>query len=252
RGVRVGLVEKHDLSFGTSRWSSKLVHGGLRYLASGNIGIARRSAVERGMMMTRNAPHLVHAMPQLVPLLPSMGRANRALVRTGFIAGDALRRLAGTRASTLPRSQRISAARAAELVPAIRREGLDGGLLSYDGQLIDDARLVVAVARTAAQHGARILTYVAASDVTGDSVRLTDQRTGESVDVTAPGGVRATGLWPAASPRRSSCGPVAARIWCSTPPRSVIPLRRSRFRFPARSTASCSRCPSSWAGSTWA
>ena len=102
RGLRVVLVEKHDLAFGTSRWSSKLVHGGLRYLATGNVGIARRSAVERGIMMTRNAPHLVHAMPQLVPLLPSMARANRALVRTGFIAGDALRRLAGTRASTLP------------------------------------------------------------------------------------------------------------------------------------------------------
>ncbi len=71
RGLTVALVEKHDLAFGTSRWSSKLVHGGLRYLASGNVGIARRSAVERGILMTRNAPHLVKAMPQLVPLLPS-------------------------------------------------------------------------------------------------------------------------------------------------------------------------------------
>lgn len=195
RGLRVALVEKHDLAFGTSRWSSKLVHGGLRYLASGNVGIARRSAVERGIMMVRNAPHLVHAMPQLVPLLPSMSRANRALVRTGFLAGDGLRRLAGTSSSMLPKSRRISAARAAELVPAVRREGLDGGLLAYDGQLIDDARLVVAVARTAAQHGARILTYVAASDVTGDSVRLTDQRSGESFDITARAVINATGVW---------------------------------------------------------
>lgn len=91
RGLTVALVEKHDLAFGTSRWSSKLVHGGLRYLASGNVGIARRSAVERGILMTRNAPHLVHAMPQLVPLLPSMGHTKRALVRAGFLAGDALR-----------------------------------------------------------------------------------------------------------------------------------------------------------------
>ena len=96
RGLRVALVEKHDLAFGTSRWSSKLVHGGLRYLATGNVGIARRSAVERGILMTRNAPHLVHAMPQLVPLLPSMSRGKRALVRAGFLAGDALRMLAGT------------------------------------------------------------------------------------------------------------------------------------------------------------
>jgi glycerol-3-phosphate dehydrogenase len=73
RGLSVALVEKHDLAFGTSRWSSKLVHGGLRYLATGNVGIARRSAIERGILMTRNAPHLVSAMPQLVPLLPSAG-----------------------------------------------------------------------------------------------------------------------------------------------------------------------------------
>jgi glycerol-3-phosphate dehydrogenase len=57
RGLSVALVEKHDLAFGTSRWSSKLVHGGLRYLATGNVGIARRSAIERGILMTRNAPH---------------------------------------------------------------------------------------------------------------------------------------------------------------------------------------------------
>ncbi|MBV9515269.1 MAG: glycerol-3-phosphate dehydrogenase/oxidase, partial [Mycobacteriaceae bacterium] len=195
RGLRVVLVEKHDLAFGTSRWSSKLVHGGLRYLATGNVGIARRSAVERGILMTRNAPHLVHAMPQLVPLLPSTSRANRALVRAGFLAGDGLRRLAGTPPSTLPRSRRISAANAAELVPAIRREGLDGALLAYDGQLVDDARLVVAVARTAAGHGARILTHVAASDAAQDSVRLTDQRTGESFDVTARAVINATGVW---------------------------------------------------------
>ena len=195
RGLTVALVEKHDLAFGTSRWSSKLVHGGLRYLATGNVGIARRSAVERGILMTRNAPHLVSAMPQLVPLLPAMGSAERALVRTGFLAGDALRAMAGTRSSTLPRSRRISASRAADMVPAVRRDGLSGGLLAYDGQLIDDARLVAAVARTAAQHGAVILTRVAASDVTGNTVRLTDQLTGESFDVNARAVINASGVW---------------------------------------------------------
>ncbi len=195
RGLTVALVEKHDLAFGTSRWSSKLVHGGLRYLATGNVGIARRSANERGILMTRNAPHLVSAMPQLVPLLPGMGTPERALVRTGFLAGDALRCLAGTRSSTLPRSRHISATRAADLVPAVRREGLSGGLLAYDGQLIDDARLVAAVARTAAQHGAIILTRVAASAATGTSVRLTDQLTGESFDVTARAVINASGVW---------------------------------------------------------
>ncbi|OOL30758.1 glycerol-3-phosphate dehydrogenase, partial [Rhodococcus rhodochrous] len=80
RGLSVVLVERHDLAFGTSRWSSKLVHGGLRYLATGNIGIARESAFERGILMTHTAPHLVRAMPQLVPLLPSVGRGEAALV----------------------------------------------------------------------------------------------------------------------------------------------------------------------------
>ncbi|WP_319446415.1 MULTISPECIES: glycerol-3-phosphate dehydrogenase/oxidase [unclassified Mycobacterium] len=195
RGLSVVLVEKHDLAFGTSRWSSKLVHGGLRYLATGNVGIARRSAIERGILMSRNAPHLVKAMPQLVPLLPSMNQASRALVRFGFVAGDGLRRLAGTPAATLPRSRRVDAQRAVELAPTVRRAGLDGALLAYDGQLIDDARLVTAVARTAAQHGARILTRVSASDATGTSVRLTDQLTGESLDVQARAVINAAGVW---------------------------------------------------------
>ncbi|KUI21300.1 glycerol-3-phosphate dehydrogenase [Mycobacterium lehmannii] len=195
RGLSVVLVEKHDLAFGTSRWSSKLVHGGLRYLATGNVGIARRSAVERGILMTRNAPHLVTAMPQLVPLLPSMNTASRALVRFGFAAGDGLRKLAGTPASVLPRSRRIDASRAVELAPTVRRDGLDGAFLAYDGQLIDDARLVTAVARTAAQHGARVLTRVAASHATGTSVRLTDQLTGESFDVAARAVINASGVW---------------------------------------------------------
>jgi glycerol-3-phosphate dehydrogenase len=197
RGLSVVLVEKHDLAFGTSRWSSKLVHGGLRYLATGNVGIARRSAVERGILMSRNAPHLVKAMPQLVPLLPSMNQASRALVRFGFVAGDGLRRLAGTPAATLPRSRYVDVQRAVELAPTVRRAGLDGALLAYDGQLIDDARLVTAVARTAAQHGARILTRVSASDATGTSVRLTDQLTGESLDVQARTVINAAGVWAA-------------------------------------------------------
>ncbi len=195
RGLSVALVEKHDLAFGTSRWSSKLIHGGLRYLATGNVGIARRSAVERGILMTRNAPHLVSAMPQLVPLLPEMSAASRTLVRFGFAAGDGLRKLAGTPASTLPRSRRIDAQRAVALAPTVRRSGLDGGLLAYDGQLIDDARLVTAVARTAAQHGARILTRVAASNATRTLVTLTDTLTGESMEVTARAVVNATGVW---------------------------------------------------------
>ena len=147
--------------------------------------------------MARNAPHLVKAMPQLVPLLPAMSRPQRALVRVGFLAGDGLRALAGTRSSVLPRPRRITAAQAVAMAPTVRREGLDGALLAYDGQLIDDARLVVAVARTAAQHGATILTRVAASAASGSSVLLTDTLTGESLDVTARAVINATGVWAA-------------------------------------------------------
>src|SRR5687767_10672773 len=68
RGLSVVLIEAHDLAFGTSRWSSKLIHGGLRYLAQGDIGLAYESAVERGIIMTRTAPHLTRALPQLIPL----------------------------------------------------------------------------------------------------------------------------------------------------------------------------------------
>ena len=197
RGLSTVLVDKHDLAFGTSRWSSKLVHGGLRYLATGNVGIARRSSVERGILMTRTAPHLVHAMPQLVPLLPEMSRFQRALVRVGFQAGDVLRALAGTKASVLPRPRRIGPSEAIAMAPTVRRDGLDGGLLAYDGQLIDDARLVVAVARTAAQHGATILTKVSASHATGSSVRLTDELTGESFDLAGRAVINSTGVWAA-------------------------------------------------------
>ena len=195
RGLSAVLVESRDLAFGTSRWSSKLAHGGLRYLASGNIGIARRSAAERGLLMTRNAPHLVAALPQLVPLLPAMAGRQRALVRVGFWAGDMLRALAGTSSSVLPKPHRIGRDEALALTPTVRRDGLDGALLAYDGQLIDDARLVVAVARTAAQHGAHILTRVRASAATGSSVRLTDELTGESLDLAARLVVNATGVW---------------------------------------------------------
>ncbi|MFB7878604.1 FAD-dependent oxidoreductase [Nocardia sp. NPDC056064] len=195
RGLRTLLVERHDFAFGTSRWSSKLVHGGLRYLASGRVGIAHESAVERGILLRTTAPHLVRPLPQLVPLLPGIKTAQSSLIRAGFAAGDALRIAARTSADTLPRSRRVAAAEALRLAPTVRREGLRGGLQAWDGQLVDDARLVVALARTAAAQGATVLTRVEAVTATGDTVVLRDTIGGQTLTVRARAVINATGVW---------------------------------------------------------
>ena len=195
RGLSVLAVDAHDLAFGTSRWSSKLVHGGLRYLAKGQLGVAHESAVERGILMTRTAPHLTHAMPMVIPLTPSVPRRKGFLTLQGLRAGDALRAAARTPSSLLPGPRRLSVEETISLVPSVNREGLRGGLLSYDGQLEDDARLVVAIARTAAAFGARIVTRARALDVTGDGATIRDELTGESTRVRARAVVNATGVW---------------------------------------------------------
>jgi glycerol-3-phosphate dehydrogenase len=195
RGLRVVLVESHDWAFGTSRWSSKLVHGGLRYLVSGRVGIARESAVERGVLMTTVAPHLVHPLATVVPILPSTKWYQPSMVRAGYFAADLLRMSARTPATLLPRARKVSADEARRLVPGIDPAGLRGGFVAWDGQLIDDARLVVALARTAADLGATTLTRVRAEDVTGTSARLVDTLTGTALTVTARAVINATGVW---------------------------------------------------------
>jgi len=195
RGLRVALVEAHDLAFGTSRWSSKLVHGGLRYLASGNLGVAHESAVERHLLMTVTAPHLVRPLATVVPLHPYLGHMQASVVRSGFMAGDLLRRAAGTPSRILPRSRRVSASQAHHIAGGIREAGLRGGILAYDGQLVDDARLVVTIARTAAAHGATILTRARASEVTGTGARITDTLTHQTMTLTARTVVSAAGVW---------------------------------------------------------
>jgi glycerol-3-phosphate dehydrogenase len=194
RGLSVALTEKSDLAHGTSRWSSKLVHGGLRYLATGDVALALESARERDILLRRTAPHLVRPLPMVVPLGDDIGRADGLLVDAGHRTGDVLRLLAGTPRSALPRPRRISVTETARLVPAVRREGLRGGLLNWDGQLEDDARLVVALARTAASYGARVLTRVTALDAAG-TVR--DEMTGETTQLRARTIVNATGVWAA-------------------------------------------------------
>ena len=90
RGLSVVAVDAHDVAFGTSRWSSKLVHGGLRYLAKGQVDVAHESAVERGILMETTAPHLIRALPMLMPLTPEISRFQAALARVGIRMGDLL------------------------------------------------------------------------------------------------------------------------------------------------------------------
>ncbi|HEY0949091.1 glycerol-3-phosphate dehydrogenase/oxidase [Nocardioides sp.] len=197
RGLSVLAVDAHDLAFGTSRWSSKMVHGGLRYLAKGQIGVAHESAVERGVLMEVTAPHLTHAMPMLIPLSSSVTRLQSYVTRGGLWAGDLLRRGARTDAETLPKPRHLTVTEARSLVPALRPAGLRGAVLGWDGQLEDDARLVTTIARTAAAYGAHVRTHARVLEATGTSVRLRDELTGETVPVTARSVVNATGVWAA-------------------------------------------------------
>ena len=192
RGLDVVLVEAHDLAYGTSRWSSKLVHGGLRYLAHGDIAVAWESAVERSRLMTTIAPHLIRALPHVMPLDADPGQ--RTLVRAGLRAADLLRAAAGTPRRVLPRPRTVSAADAQRLVPGLDASALAGATVHWDGQLVDDARLTVAVARTAALYGALIITRASASQVTGSGARIVTAD-GEGFDLPARHVIVATGVW---------------------------------------------------------
>ena len=197
RGLSVVLAEAHDLAYGTSRWSSKLVHGGLRYLASGDVAVARESAVERHLLMTRIAPHLTRPLPQLLPFVDGVSMKQRLTGSAGFWLGDGLRRVAGTPGSLLPRPRRASVGETVAMFPGVSRRGIRGGIVSTDGQLVDDARLVAAIARTAAAHGAMILTRTRAADVDGSGATLHDDVGGGSVRVRARAVVNAAGVWAA-------------------------------------------------------
>ena len=203
RGLETVLLEAHDLAFGTSRWSSKLAHGGLRYLATGNVAIARRSAIERGIMLERTAPHLVRPLAQVVPVYRDAPPMGAVLPGLGFVAGTVLSRLAGTRADRLPGARVLGPRRVAEYVPGVRRDGLRFGHLNWDCQLVDDARLVTAVARTAAGHGARVITRARVLEASGTRVTVRDELGAgvagggddDEFTLSARAVVSATGVW---------------------------------------------------------
>ncbi|HEX7291051.1 MAG TPA: glycerol-3-phosphate dehydrogenase/oxidase [Conexibacter sp.] len=202
RGLSVALVERGDLARGTSRWSSKLAHGGLRYLAHGDVGVAWESARERAILMDVSAPHLIRALPFLIPLGGRVGRATGAKLELGIRLGDALRAAAGTSRRRLPPARRVSAEEARRLAPGLSDRQLRGAILHWDAQIEDDARLVLAIARTAAAYGARILTYVAAEQLRADGARVRDvlaeargTGAGGAFELRARHVINATGVW---------------------------------------------------------
>lgn len=194
RGLTTVLVERDDLAFGTSRWSSKLVHGGLRYLAKGQFGIAYESARERDTIMRVTAPHLVRPLPMVIPVHRHTGVGRAILSRGGMSMGDLLRRAAGTPRNILPPPRNLNARQTLRLLPTVDPRDLVGGVLSFDGQLVDDARLVVALARTAAREGARVITRCSAENLTRDGATLRDETTGRLIPLRPRAVVNATGV----------------------------------------------------------
>ncbi len=206
RGLSVALVEAADLASGTSSRSSKLIHGGLRYLEHLEFGLVHEALRERGLLATRLAPHLVRPLPILVPLEVDVGGpvglAERIWNRTYYGAGvavyDAFAGVFGG-GRGMPPHRHLTRTGARRLFPSLREELISGALRYYDGQ-VDDARYVATMARTAASLGAvvvpsaRVVGLIRdAREVTGAVVR--DQETAAELRVGARTVVAATGVW---------------------------------------------------------
>ncbi|WP_412061264.1 FAD-dependent oxidoreductase [Rubrivirga sp. IMCC45206] len=190
RGYRTALVERVDFGAGTSSRSTKLVHGGVRYLARGDVRLVREALRERGRLLA-NAPHIAHSRAFAVP---AYSWWEKPYYGAGLFAYDRLAASLGIGSTEL-----LSEDEYVERVPTANREGLDGGVLYYDGQF-DDARLAVALARTAADLGAVVLNHTAAvgfekSRSVIDGVRVRDQEDGTERTVRARVVINATGVW---------------------------------------------------------
>ncbi|CAG1014180.1 glycerol-3-phosphate dehydrogenase [Burkholderiaceae bacterium] len=190
RGLEVVLLEAVDFAKGTSSRATKLVHGGVRYLAQGNIALVREALSERAKLLA-NAPHLVQP---IAFVMPSYRWWERSFYGIGLTMYDAL---AGRRG--LGDTQFLSAAQTLALLPALRRDGLSGGVKYWDGQF-DDARLALALARTAHAQGACVLNHCRVTTLLREGGRLRgliaqDTEGGEEFTVRAGCVVNATGVW---------------------------------------------------------
>jgi len=191
RGLSVALIEAHDFGKGTSSRSTKLVHGGVRYLEQGNIPLVMSALKERGLMR-QNAPHLVH---DLAFVVPNYSWWEAPFYGIGLKLYDLLAGRYGFGASKL-----LSKEETLERLPALEADELRGGVVYYDGQF-DDARLLVHLAMTAADHSAVLANYCPATGLLRDAegyvngVTARDEETGEELTLMARVVVNATGVF---------------------------------------------------------
>lgn len=191
RGFKVLLVEKYDFAKGTSSKSTKLVHGGVRYLANGDIKLVIGALRERGLIF-KNAPHVSSAQSFVIPLYSTFDKLKYlvGLKLYDWLAGS-LR---------IGKSVLLSKKEVVEKLPHIKQNGLKGGILYYDGQF-DDARLAVNLGQTAVEHGATVLNYMEASnfhknaDGKIDGVTVRDTETGQTYTIQAKTVINATGIF---------------------------------------------------------
>ncbi|MGH8687470.1 MAG: FAD-dependent oxidoreductase [Burkholderiales bacterium] len=194
RGLQVVLLEAVDFAKGTSSRATKLVHGGVRYLAQGNVALVREALRERAILL-HNAPHLAQPLAFLLPLYGASGRwLEQPFYGAGLIVYDLL---AGER--RLHRTEFLGAARASRLGPGLQVRGLAGAIRYWDGQF-DDARLAVALARTAITRGAVVVNHCAVVALRHESGRVAgviaqDGETGARHELRARCVVNATGVW---------------------------------------------------------
>jgi glycerol-3-phosphate dehydrogenase len=192
RGLSVALVEARDYAAGTSSRSSKLIHGGLRYLEHGNFALVREALRERSLLLQRLAPHLVRPVPFLFPL--THRGWERAYIGAGVLLYDTL---GGARA--VPRHRHLTRRGALRLAPALRPDTLTGAIQYYDAQ-VDDARHTLTVARTAAEYGAAVANSARVSGFLREGERVTgvevrDLESGNEIAVQARQVINATGVW---------------------------------------------------------
>jgi glycerol-3-phosphate dehydrogenase len=196
RGLSVGIVEARDWASGTSSRSSKLVHGGIRYLEQLDFHLVREALIERGLLLQRIAPHLVKPVRFLYPLQKRV--IERAYIGAGMLLYDAFS-YSGGRPPGVPHHRHLSRRQVRELIPSLAPDALIGGITYYDAQ-VDDARYVASLVRTASSYGVHAASRVQVDGFLKVGERVVgvnahDLETGEKFEIHAKQVVNATGVW---------------------------------------------------------